>query len=187
MKRKKWCWIDSTNISVDRDDETDIRPMPEMAAPRVSRYVKPSKRAEDEENSLVKRLEKNERFARETELDWAKVYTRQTYVQKSQIWEGRVLEIHEETFVARLTDCKGVRMPRLAKIKKSLINRDDWEMFFQEGFEFEWVFKDVVTNGTFSRKNEIRFTPVTRYLPDEVEEFVRRSMSEFSYMLKNDD
>lgn len=185
MKKKKWCRIESTNMSVDRNEETDVKPMPEMAAPRVTRYIK--KNGVKEENSLVKRLESNERFAQETELDWDRVYTRQTYVQKSQIWEGRVVEIHEETFVAKLTDCKGARMPRLAKIKKSLINRDDWEMFFQEGFEFEWVFKDVVTNGTFSRKNEIRFTPVTRYLPDEVEEFVRRSMGEFSYMLKNDD
>ena len=78
-------------------------------------------------------------------------------------------------------------MPRLAKIKKSLINKDDWEMFFHEGFEFEWVFKEVMTNGTFSRKNEIRFTPVTRYLPEEIEEMVEKSMSEFSYMLKTDD
>ena len=78
-------------------------------------------------------------------------------------------------------------MPRIAKIKKTLVNKADWNTFFQEGFEFEWLFKEVVTNGTFCRKNEIRFTPVTRYLPDEVEEFVKMSMSEFSYMLKKDD
>ncbi len=187
MKKQKWCWIDSFNKTDDRIGESDIRPMPEMSVPRVHRIVKPTKRSDVVENSQVTREGREERYARITEVDWEKVYSRQSYVQHFQKWEGRVVEIYEDSFVARLIDSRGIRMPREAKIKKALVNRDDWDMFFQEGFEFEWVFKEVVTNGTFSRKNEIRFTPVTRYLPDEVEEFVRKSMDEFSYMLKDDD
>lgn len=187
MKKQKWYWIDSFNRTDSHEGETDIRPMPEMPVPRVHRIANPTKRRDTDDNSQVTREGREERYARITEVDWERVYSRQSYVQHFQKWEGRVIEIYEDTFVARLTDSSGVRMPREAKIKKSLVNREDWDMFFQKGFEFEWIFKEVVTNGTFSRKNEIRFTPVTRYLPDEIEEFVRKSMVEFSYMLKDDD
>jgi hypothetical protein len=187
MKQYKWYRIDSSNKTADRVGESEIRPMPVMSVTRVHRGVKPAKRRDFYENSQISRIGREERYARGSEVDWERVSSRQFYVKHFQKWEGKVVEIYEDTFVARLTDSKGVRMPRVAKIKKSLVNRDDWEMFFQKGFEFEWVFKEVVTNGTFSRKNEIRFTPITRYLPDEIDELVKRSMDEFSYMLKNND
>lgn len=187
MKQYKWYTIDSSNKTADRVGESEIRPMPEMSVTRVHRVVKPDKRRDTYENSQVSRVGREERYASGSEVDWERVSSRQFYVKHFQKWEGKVIDIYEDTFVARLTDSKGVRMPREAKISKSLVNRDDWEMFFQKGFEFEWVFKEVVTNGTFSRKNEIRFTPITRYLPDEIDELVKRSMDEFSYMLKNND
>lgn len=153
----------------------------------VSRLSKHSRKNVDDENSLLKHVVRSEKYYKESVVDMDYTLTCQTFVQDFQRWEGRVVEINDDTFVAQLIDSKNVRMPRLARIKKSLINREDWDMFFHVGFEFEWLFKEVITNGTFSRKNEIRFTPVTRYLPEEVDDFVRRSMNEFSYMLKNDD
>lgn len=187
MKKQKWYLVDTTNKNTNNEEESGVRPMPELATPRANRFSIPSKKTEDEENSLLKHAGRNEKYSKESVVDWDNAVTRQTFVQHYERWEGRVVEIHEDTFVARLTDSKGERMPRIVKIKKTLVNKADWNTFFQEGFEFEWLFKEVVTNGTFCRKNEIRFTPVTRYLPDEVEEFVKMSMSEFSYMLKKDD
>lgn len=187
MKNKKWYWVDTTNKSCDQENESGIIPMPELPKTRESWRFKHTIPNEDDDNSLMKRVGRQEKYAVESIVDWDNTCSKQSYVQHYQRWEGRVVEIYQDTFLARLTDSKGQRMPRVAKIKKTLINKNDWEVFFHEGFEFEWVFKEVITNGTFSRKNEIRFTPVTRYMPDEIEEFVKKSMNEFSYMLKEDD
>jgi hypothetical protein len=190
MKKQKWKYRDTFKISENNELETGIIPMPEMheiTSPHVTRIVKPKKRIIDEDNSLLIHEGSRERFAKESELDWDRVDAKNTYVHRFQKWEGCVVEVLEDTFVARLTDGSGKRLPRLAEIKKTLVNRGDWDTFFHEGFEFEWLFKEVITNGTFSRKNEIRFTPVTHYLPEEIEDFVRKSMNDFSYMLKNDD
>lgn len=187
MKKQKWCWVDSSIRSSEVNNETGIIPMPDTPEPRFSRFSKPKNNDEEENNSLLKRIGDGERYARETEIDRGKTSTSYSYVKQFQRWEGRVVEIHEDTFVARLTDITGERMPRLAEIQKRLVNKGDWDVFFNEGFEFEWLFKEVITNGSFSRKNEIRFAPITRYLPDEIEELVRKSMNDFSYMLKGDD
>lgn len=187
MKKQKWHWhlMESTNRKDEMDESSGVKGMPDI--PAFAKVLKSTKYDSDEDNSALIRRTSDEQNVKESMLNWEKTYSRQTYVRKYQKWEGTIVEIHSETFVAQLTDSRGERMPRLAKIKKSLINKDDWEMFFHEGFEFEWVFKEVITNGTFSRKNEIRFTPVTCYLPDEIDDMVKRSMSEFSYMLKTDD
>lgn len=187
MKKQKWHWhlMESTNRKDEMDESSGVKGMPDI--PAFAKVLKSTKYDSDEDNSALIRRTSDEQNVKESMMNWEKTYSRQTYVRKYQKWEGTIVEIHRETFVAQLTDSRGERMPRLAKIKKSLINKDDWEMFFHEGFEFEWVFKEVITNGTFSRKNEIRFTPVTRYLPDEIDDMVKRSMSEFSYMLKTDD
>lgn len=187
MKKPKWHWEDTSNRSDALGLETAISPMPELPETRAAICFKPEKREDEGDNSLMKRILQDHGPAEESVVDWERDYSRHSFVQHFQRWEGLVLAVYQDTFLARLTDSKGLRMPRVARIKKTLINKNDWEVFFQEGFEFEWVFKEVITNGTFSRKNEIRFTPITRYLPEEVDDFVKKSMSEFSYMLKKDD
>jgi len=144
----------------------------------------------DEDNSIYSDFQnKIERLKRETHLHIGQqvVPTQISFVESSQIWNGRVERIHEHTFTARLEEQSGRLKTRIVEMDKSLVNERDWNVFFTEGFEFEWVFQRVNKGGTISKRREIRFTPVPHYLESEIKDMVEREMDAFSYLFSDDD
>lgn len=128
-------------------------------------------------------------YRKETHLHFNQVELNSevSFVEYSKTWEGTVLDIYEKTFAARLDDKEGKRKSRIVEMKKNLINRQDWEVFFNKGFEFEWLFQRVNNNGTVRNRNQIRFTPIAHLMPNEIDERVEREMVLFSYLFEKDD
>lgn len=144
----------------------------------------------EDDNSLYSDYgKKKERLKRETHLhmELPSQKSQISFVESSRVWNGRVMAIHDTTFTARLVDQNGKLKTRVVEMEKRLVNRHDWEVFFTEGFEFEWVFQRVNKGGTISKRREIRFTPVPHYLENEVREMVNREMEVFSYLFSDDD
>lgn len=144
----------------------------------------------EEDNSLYSDYwKKRERLERETHLhiELPSQQSQISFVESSRIWDGRVIAVHETTFTARLVEQSGKLKTRVVEMEKRLVNRSDWDVFFTEGFEFEWVFQRVNSGGTISKRREIRFTPIPHYLECEVQEMVDREMEAFSYLFSDDD
>ena len=144
----------------------------------------------EKDNSLYSDYwKKKERLEKETHLhiELPSQQSQISFVESCRIWNGRVMAIHETTFTARLVEQSGKLKTRVVEMEKRLVNRNDWDVFFTEGFEFEWVFQRVNKGGTISKRKEIRFTPVPRYLESEVQEMVNREMEAFSYLFSDND
>lgn len=143
----------------------------------------------DDISSYRDNEKRTQRLRNETNLHIEHVETKSriSYVESYRVWEGTVMAVHEETFTARLEEQTGKRKARMVEIEKRLVNKRDWDQFFKAGFEFEWVFQRVNTNGTIKNRKEIRFTPIPNYLPNEIDELVKREMDTFSYLFEDDD
>lgn len=142
---------------------------------------------EDKTLSLNKRPSDVEKKQRESNMRRIKYAISGYRVQSVRIWKGNIISIDEDQFSARLVEVSGAYKPRVVSIKKSVVNRLDWDEFFHIGHEFDWVFRDVWKNGGLTKDNEIRFTPTPRYSLFEVEKHVKEKMDRFSYMMSDDD
>lgn len=143
----------------------------------------------DDNISLYKDFERlNERMKEESRIQENRLSLNHfiSFVEESRIWNGVVLGVQDNTFTAHLEEQDGECKSRIVEIKKTKINKDDWDAFFKEGFEFEWVFQKVNIKGTVRKRDEIRFTPITLYRQDEVSEMVNQALEDFSYMFKEE-
>ena len=177
---------------IDLEDELESSVKPVFVDEKSERRKLENKRVKftEEDNSLYSDYwKKKERLERETHIHIEQPLQQSqiSFVESSRIWNGRVMAIHDTTFTARLVEQSGKLKTRVVEMEKRLVNRNDWDAFFTEGFEFEWVFQRVNTGGTISKRKEIRFTPIPRYLESEVQEMVSREMEAFSYLFSDDD
>ena len=137
--------------------------------------------------SLIKRLSDVEKEKKETRIFQSKYAIAAIQTSSIRVWKGSILSIDADSFSARLVETTGSYKPRLVSIKKSVVNRLDWDDFFHIGHEFDWVFKDVWRNGGRTTDNVIRFSPTPRFFNYEVEKYVNDKMKRFSYMMTDDD
>lgn len=137
--------------------------------------------------SLIKRLSDVEKEQKETRIFQSKYAVVALKTSSIRVWKGSILSIDTDSFNARLVETTGSYKPRIVTIKKSVVNKLDWDDFFHVGHEFDWVFKDVWKNGGRTTSNEIRFSPTPRFLNFEVERYVNDKLKRFSYMMTDDD
>ena len=80
--------------------------------------------------SLIKRLGDLEKEQQETRIIQSKYAISATRSSSIRVWKGSILSIDSDSFCARLEDESGFYKPRLVSIKKTVINRLDWDDFF---------------------------------------------------------
>lgn len=191
MKKKKSFITDWTNSfdyeSVRRIGGSENMPSSLPTSEKASELT--SDHTNNDDESFYRDYSKQmSRLEHETHLhiEHSQAKSRISFVDSSRIWKGIVLSIKETTFTARLEERTGMFKPRIVEMEKKLVNRKDWDQFFEVGFPFEWVFQKVNKNGTIENRKEIRFSPTPHYRPDEIDMLVKSEMDSFAYLFDDD-
>ncbi len=84
-----------------------------------------------------------------------------------QKWEGYVVEVHEDLFIARITDLDGMHEDEEIEVMFSEISEDDRERI-APGAIFYWHIGYEAERGTVKRSSIIRFRRMPRWTQSDI-------------------